>query len=943
MDDLCVRFIINIPQEELESVERICFQVEEAQWFYEDFIRPLDPDLPSLNLKSFCLRIFQHCPILSEFSSYQHAAAFSEFLAYKTRVPVRGAILLNDDMDQVVLVKGWKKSSSWSFPRGKINKGEEDLDCAIREAYEETGFDLKSAGLVREAENMKFIEISMREQHMRLYVFKSVPINAHFEPQTRKEISMVQWYKLSDLPTLKKQKNQQDGRAEDLVSAANKFYMVAPFMVPLKKWILRQKKAGNLSKHSSQVVPTTANETSAIFQAPLNGNDTNGATVERDTASIIPEPNQSNPPNSSSDLPDISRPFFSAQDATIQLKSLLRVTSTSSESLKIAETSQRSDSNGLLALLKPKGLARDDRLPSTPMGKIPQSSALPPSPVNGKSRSKPTPALPSPPMFPKLSPKIHGIASQRVKPLSSAVKSVSDYSRKTAPSQRAVKTADLKEHDTYVDHHALFPYQRTGDPLISQSQETTYKFEMPAPSADKLPPPKLTKHSSALLDLFKSTQIIVAQDSSLGVTTTRNPSEGQFNLENNQDIALIQRRRYSPRRQNPNDERSSLIDGKGAEVSKEALQAPVPGSWSAGSKEVSTQQPHSKNVLQELEDVSATATSEENQSVPLIGEKSKRSALSKARTQHQENLLDLFQKSSSSRVEKVTQVSPQTLELPTTVVELSAQPSPGHSREPSTNNKHINKKAHNQGGVTSSNYHASVATSRRGTAPVFATVKGPLNVPSFETLTKGRTEAKPLQNHKKPIVSPNHSPMTVLSRPSNSPNSLISTHSNEQAPQKLSLKISQAQLVTSNSQEMSPAKNESQSRVLRQPAQTPTIPSPMQSLPSPKQISDFNEKPKEVRDHKRMLLSLFDKGAPGPSPLKEPLSVISPLSGSLPFQQGPSPLTTPLASRSRIGSINSNTEEARALKHGKLLPRTTPVDKALLLDYLEGVVSGKGT
>ena len=190
LDDLCVRFIINLPQEELESVERICFQVEEAQWFYEDFIRPLDPTLPSMNLKKFCLLIFQHCPLLSEFSSYHHTQAYSEFLAYKTRVPVRGAIMLNDTMDHAVLVKGWKKGAKWSFPRGKINKDERDLDCAIREVYEETGFDIKEAGLVRDESDMKYIEVSMREQHMRLYVFRGVPMDTYFEPRTRKEISV---------------------------------------------------------------------------------------------------------------------------------------------------------------------------------------------------------------------------------------------------------------------------------------------------------------------------------------------------------------------------------------------------------------------------------------------------------------------------------------------------------------------------------------------------------------------------------------------------------------------------------------------------------------------------------------------------------------------------------------------------------------------------------
>ena len=189
-----MRFIINLPREELESVERICFQIEEAQWFYEDFIRPLDPTLPSMNLKTFSLCIFQHCPLLSQFSLYHHSAAFSEFLAYKTRVPVRGAILLNDAMDRVVLVKGWKKGANWSFPRGKINKDEADLDCAIREVYEETGLDVRLAGLVKEEADVKFIDVPMREQNVRLYVFRGVAMDTRFEPKTRKEISVSRAY-----------------------------------------------------------------------------------------------------------------------------------------------------------------------------------------------------------------------------------------------------------------------------------------------------------------------------------------------------------------------------------------------------------------------------------------------------------------------------------------------------------------------------------------------------------------------------------------------------------------------------------------------------------------------------------------------------------------------------------------------------------------------------
>ncbi|UKZ68989.1 uncharacterized protein TrAtP1_010009 [Trichoderma atroviride] len=254
LDDLCVRFIINLPQEDLSSVARLCFQVEEAQWFYEDFIRPLDPTLPSMTLRTFCLRIFQHCPLLASFSVENHTKAFEEFLQYKTRVPVRGAIMLNHDLDSVVLVKGWKKGASWSFPRGKINKDEDDLDCAVREVYEETGLDLREAGLVPNEVKPIYIEIPMREQHLRLYVFRDVPMDTVFQPRTRKEISKIEWYKLSDLPTLRKKGPQNNNHYDSSPGTnANKFYMVAPFLVPLKKWIVIQKK--NAAKRASVGAP----------------------------------------------------------------------------------------------------------------------------------------------------------------------------------------------------------------------------------------------------------------------------------------------------------------------------------------------------------------------------------------------------------------------------------------------------------------------------------------------------------------------------------------------------------------------------------------------------------------------------------------------------------------------------------------------------------------
>lgn len=147
----------------------------------------MNPSLPTLQLRTFLNKIFAVCPLplLNQMSPERAENAFAEFMAYKTRVPVRGAILLNDTMDRCVLVKGWKSGASWSFPRGKINKDEKDEDCAVREVLEETGYNVEGR-----VHSDHFVEVTMREQNMRLYIIPGVPEETRFEPRTRKEISV---------------------------------------------------------------------------------------------------------------------------------------------------------------------------------------------------------------------------------------------------------------------------------------------------------------------------------------------------------------------------------------------------------------------------------------------------------------------------------------------------------------------------------------------------------------------------------------------------------------------------------------------------------------------------------------------------------------------------------------------------------------------------------
>ncbi|KAL4821259.1 Dcp2, box A domain-containing protein [Aspergillus spinulosporus] len=496
LDDLCVRFIINLPREELESVERICFQVEEAQWFYEDFIRPLDPALPSLSLKAFALRIFQHCPLMANWSRYHHMTAFSEFLAYKTRVPVRGAIMLNQEMDQVVLVKGWKKGANWSFPRGKINKDEKDLDCAIREVYEETGYDIREAGLVPGDENVKFIEITMREQHMRLYVFRGVPLDAYFEPRTRKEISKIEWWKLSDLPTLKKSKQFDQGQA---AANANKFYMVAPFLHPLKKWIAQQKKLDpRTNSDSNQVLVDGEISMDENYQTSNANHVSNQVSKE----AAVP-----------SDLPEVA----ASHDASAHLKRLLNVNPSPPTPNPVRASFNAdpnvSKSHALLELLRngtspnpPQEVSQPPR--DEPHMVKPSSGFFPGFPQQferAENSSKVAPLY-----YPDYHPFPFSMADQqapRIPQSLPAAHSQGHSAGYTGPynsSHQFLTTSRPFPPGSFSEQApALAPYQRTGDPQFSQSTQPRQVQGAAVPPASKLPPPKLNSHSLALLSVFK--------------------------------------------------------------------------------------------------------------------------------------------------------------------------------------------------------------------------------------------------------------------------------------------------------------------------------------------------------------------------------------------------------------------------------------------------------
>lgn len=133
LEDLNTRFLVNLPEEEMTLV-RLYWQAEQAHWFYEDYVRPLNPLLPSLSQRQFTHLIIESSPLYANLEGgIDYDAVWAEYCAYKKMVPCCGGILLNSAGDKCLMVRGWKSNAGWCFPRGKINSEESDVACAIRE------------------------------------------------------------------------------------------------------------------------------------------------------------------------------------------------------------------------------------------------------------------------------------------------------------------------------------------------------------------------------------------------------------------------------------------------------------------------------------------------------------------------------------------------------------------------------------------------------------------------------------------------------------------------------------------------------------------------------------------------------------------------------------------------------------------------------------------
>mmetsp|Transcript_3991 Transcript_3991/g.5738 ORF Transcript_3991/g.5738 Transcript_3991/m.5738 type:complete len:448 (+) Transcript_3991:131-1474(+) len=235
-EDVLARFVHTLPSTEKES-ERLFVQLEQAHWFYEDFVREKDQGLKKMSLKEFCMKAFEHVDFLRpELQNFQ--THWNQFKTYLKKVPTCGAIILNPKMSKVVMVQGWN-SNVWAFPKGKVNRNEGPVQCAVREVLEETGVDISQQ--IREKDFMEAEDIRSGKI-IRLYIICGIQEhNSEFKCNTRKEISAIEWVPLSKIGEFFNRKGDSKAKKN-----TRNFYPVLPFFSALKHWIKNKRRKDKL-------------------------------------------------------------------------------------------------------------------------------------------------------------------------------------------------------------------------------------------------------------------------------------------------------------------------------------------------------------------------------------------------------------------------------------------------------------------------------------------------------------------------------------------------------------------------------------------------------------------------------------------------------------------------------------------------------------------------
>lgn len=226
LDELFTRFLLNAPQQHKSTTFRVCFELEQAYWFYLDVCREENPQLPHYKFVEFMKMMYDKFPNKSlPRPNEPDASKIHKWYQNELRkVPTYGVIMLDCSLNNVLLVEA-HKSGRWSFPKGKINQNEEHIDCAIREVKEECGINITPY-----LDPNKFF-VNHRDSYVKSKLFFAFNVpHCDFSASYNMEVRSYKWWSIKELFEIYKNNNNY------------KFELVYPFLHDIKQYSDNRKK-----------------------------------------------------------------------------------------------------------------------------------------------------------------------------------------------------------------------------------------------------------------------------------------------------------------------------------------------------------------------------------------------------------------------------------------------------------------------------------------------------------------------------------------------------------------------------------------------------------------------------------------------------------------------------------------------------------------------------
>lgn len=103
----------------------------------------------------------------------------------KNTIKKAGAIIINRELKAIALV--WRpREKDWTFPKGHIEEGENEIEAMTREVLEETGMLVEIKGILP---NMKYLDSNGRNISLKMFL----TIFVQNKPEDKTSDEKVEW------------------------------------------------------------------------------------------------------------------------------------------------------------------------------------------------------------------------------------------------------------------------------------------------------------------------------------------------------------------------------------------------------------------------------------------------------------------------------------------------------------------------------------------------------------------------------------------------------------------------------------------------------------------------------------------------------------------------------------------------------------------------------